>query len=663
MDYEPEVTQRELDEAAVEDLPHRAAWLGVSAFPFIQLAVDLILGPATRRHERIDWASSKGMSMKRAIVLSLLCTTFTIEAQGQFNVSDGLKRLGVQNTSESIAYVDGVKYACSETGIASAVLAVGLGGSVHAEGCLTPFTWSGTLTITSPVNLYLPCTTMTFITQIMAVQSNDVHIHTCGSGTSGQVNQGKPAVSATQFVARGISKSTNAIVVSVPLAKRTSIATARTSGFTIEPIYIDMNGLGNRAIYTSSCWQCKIDRPVIANAACGSGPDGAITVEADLTGDTTGAASYFIDLEFPEVYIAAGNATCHPYFFDARNGEISQGTYRGLTALPVDQNSFYGSDGILIQAGTSSAIQSFDKGDFIFPYLDNQSGGAYGIRLECPGNFDAGTNGRCFQITFNMPHLERLTGSPSGTGIGCTKSGVANGAGCGGITLINPVMGNYRTYIDYPNLGQMGVGVNDQSNPEGSILHFGGPIVGSNAYAISINGMLTPGTQCSAAKCNNQIVGAIGITPSIDKGSAGLTGTKPIGINLDCVNGRVSGKGALGTYNCLNINGDPNIGSSNYALNLNGGTVNFGKASVNGGNSHAGFVFEAGSCSMSDETTCTFSVGSSFTFVTNTQVSLDASSTAPAIAISAKCSISGTTVTVTAGASNSLTWDCLVVGK
>jgi len=599
----------------------------------------------------------------RAIILLLIFDIFACAADGQFSLSDDLEAGGVQNESGSIVYVGGVKYACSEAGIASAVLAVGLGGSVHAEGCLSPFTWSDTLTIKSPVNLYLPCTTMTFITQIMAVQSNDVHIHTCGSGTSGQVNQGKPAVSATQFLARGVSNSTNAIVVSVPLANRTSIAAARTSGFTIDPIYIDMNGLGNRAIYTSSCWQCKIERPVIANAACGSGPDGAITIEADLTDDTTGAASYFTDLEFPEVYIAAGNVTCHPYFFDARNGEISQGTYRGLTALPVDQNSFYGSDGILIQAGTSSAIQSFDKGDFIFPYLDNQSGAAYGIRLECPGSFDAGTNGRCFQITFNMPHLEHLTGSPRGTGIGCTRSGVANGAGCGGITLINPVVGNYRTYIDYPNLGQMGVGVNDQSNPEGSILRFGGPIIGSNAYAININGMLTPGAHCSAAGCNKQIVGAIAVTPNIDKGSAGVAGTKPVGINLDCVNGSVTGGGSLGAYNCLNINGDPTVGSPNYALNLNGGTVNFGKASVNGGNSHAGLVFEAGSCSMSSETTCTFSVGNSFTSITNTQVSLDASSTPPEIAISAKCSISGTTVTVTTGASNSLTWDCLVVGK
>jgi hypothetical protein len=87
------------------------------------------------------------------------------------------------------------------------------------------------------------------------------------------------------------------------------------------------------------------------------------------------------------------------------------------------------------------------------------------------------------------------------------------------------------------------------------------------------------------------------------------------------------------------------------------------KCAYNGGNFHPVYLSEAGSCSMSTGTTCTFTIGAAFTTVSNTQVALDASATPPATAISAKCSVSSTTVTITAGASNSLTWDCLVVGR
>jgi hypothetical protein len=69
-----------------------------------------------------------------------------------------------------------------------------------------------------------------------------------------------------------------------------------------------------------------------------------------------------------------------------------------------------------------------------------------------------------------------------------------------------------------------------------------------------------------------------------------------------------------------------------------------------------------GSCAMAAASTCTFSIPASFSSTPLTYVSIDAASTVPATANSAKCSVSGTTVTVTAGASNSLTWDCLLVG-
>jgi hypothetical protein len=83
---------------------------------------------------------------------------------------------------------------------------------------------------------------------------------------------------------------------------------------------------------------------------------------------------------------------------------------------------------------------------------------------------------------------------------------------------------------------------------------------------------------------------------------------------------------------------------------------------TNGSPVHKLALTDSGSCTMTT-TTCTFSIGASFSTTPLTFPSIDAASAPPATAISAKCSISGTTVTITAGASNTLTWDCLLVGN
>jgi hypothetical protein len=70
----------------------------------------------------------------------------------------------------------------------------------------------------------------------------------------------------------------------------------------------------------------------------------------------------------------------------------------------------------------------------------------------------------------------------------------------------------------------------------------------------------------------------------------------------------------------------------------------------------------AGSCSMSSGTSCTFTTTARFSNYVSF-VSIDQASAPPATAIAAKCVIRGTTVTITAGASNSLRWDCLLVGN
>lgn len=70
----------------------------------------------------------------------------------------------------------------------------------------------------------------------------------------------------------------------------------------------------------------------------------------------------------------------------------------------------------------------------------------------------------------------------------------------------------------------------------------------------------------------------------------------------------------------------------------------------------------ANKCSMVAGVTCTFSLNAGFTNYLSF-VSIDQASVPPATAISANCSLSGTTVTITAGTSNSLTWDCMIVGN
>jgi len=70
----------------------------------------------------------------------------------------------------------------------------------------------------------------------------------------------------------------------------------------------------------------------------------------------------------------------------------------------------------------------------------------------------------------------------------------------------------------------------------------------------------------------------------------------------------------------------------------------------------------AGKCKMSDSTTCTFSAAARFKEYVS-YVSIDQASMLPATAISAKCSLSETTATITAGARNSLTWDCIFIGN
>lgn len=92
-------------------------------------------------------------------------------------------------------------------------------------------------------------------------------------------------------------------------------------------------------------------------------------------------------------------------------------------------------------------------------------------------------------------------------------------------------------------------------------------------------------------------------------------------------------------------------------------TLHLLMVNTNASNYHPLRPVEQGSCAMAAATTCTFSTNKAWTGTPLSYVSIDQASTPPATAISAKCSVSGTTGTITAGASNSLTWDCALVGN
>ena len=476
--------------------------------------------------------------------------------------------------------------ACSEGGIAALISSVGSGGSAYAEGCTTPFSWSALLRIKSPVSLWLPCTTMIVTNRILGdfnaamlvVESNDVHVHTCGNGSAGNalVNG---AGRATQVIAGPrFPNNGNMIVAGQPLANRTSLEAARLSGFTLDPIFINMNGSGNRAIYTSSCWHCKLDHPTVANANCGSGPDGAITQEGALSGDTNGTESYFMDMEFPQALIVSGNTTCHPYFFDARNGEISQGFYDNLISAGQLNSTGSGSDSMLVQGG-SAANDTFDKGIFFFPYFQNPVANAYGIRIEMPGNHVGATGGRFDQNFFIGPHLERIGQSASGTAIGCTQSGSANGTGCGGTILVIPQIGNWFTGIDYANMGVKFALVDELNNPSFQ-----------SVYRVAGTQVLPSNGDFYGFLSNPPKINGTGTNQNFHSFAANLRSTAFGGSTIPTT---VSGFTALyngATGNSSNAygfwcpDGDPTFGSwTNRCFDAGSGTIAGGKIIAGGG--------------------------------------------------------------------------------
>ncbi len=97
----------------------------------------------------------------------------------------------------------------------------------------------------------------------------------------------------------------------------------------------------------------------------------------------------------------------------------------------------------------------------------------------------------------------------------------------------------------------------------------------------------------------------------------------------------------------------------------NGGVVTglslTGIASISGGLGQQVANQWAGKCSMAASTSCSFTLATTFTNYL-CFAAIDHASAPPNTPISATCSLSGTTATISAGASNSLTWDALFIG-
>ena len=586
----------------------------------------------------------------------------------------------------NIRWIDGAKYACTAAGIQNAVTDAGTGGTVHAEGCSKPFTWSSTVTISAPLTLYTPCTTMTFAVQIFNVTSDDIHIRGCGSGTMGQINEGSSPTSGTQFIASAVPAT--AIYVQ-KTGERSSLATARISGFQLTDLYLSMANTVNRAIHTVSCWDCRIENVIVDHLNC---TDGGVYIQADLSGTTVQAETYFMRMRSVQALLdnsttAQANTTCHPFYFDATQGEIAYGVFENLYAHGSAATSGGGSDGIFIDTGSTSRHQSFDQNVFINPKTSDPTTNAGGIKFRAKGHFlsPAPTDGRVFSVTLIDPQPERIFSAPgTGTGIGCVSaSNVPDGTGCGFIHVIGSTPGGWANNEDYANLGTAYMSESTQrAVAQGPVEIKSGIIQGNNSLFTFWGPTLT-------ASDNNQTLFLNRYIPNVNLG--GFTGTTVVGHDFDFGDGTFRGNKAE-VVRVASCNGyiswantpwcfyQAGNAGNHFESFLEMGTSSQGnpggitngariwydqsnqrlRVSQNSGNQHRILYGEQGSCSMSSSAICTFSVDASFSseplcFVTST--------TSPAPAISASCSVSGTTVTVSAGAPNSLTWNAILLGN
>lgn len=434
---------------------------------------------------------------------------------------------------------------CSTAGIIAALAAVAVGGTVDARACTTAFTWSSLVTIASPVTLWLPCANVTFTTQLLNITADDVHVHGCGAGGSGAISIYNSPNAGSVYTASGLGAGVNAIVAYK--GAQGTLQAQRQSAFTLDNLIINMNGVGNRAISTSSCWSCKIDQVIIQNANCS---DGAFFQEASNPAGLLLTESYFMHMDNVLVTIAQANTTCHPFMFDASRGEIAYATYTNLTGIGYPQAAGSGSDSVYINTGATSVSQSFDQNVFINLKTQDPTTGAFGIKLQARGNFGGTlassflrTNGAIFNVQFVDAQPERIfsTGG-SGTGIGCVNAaGSADGTGCAFLANSNFSSGGWANNEDVPNLGAGYMSVSDNAAVlQGPIFRQSGLHNGSNSNFEKVDPTYQP-------TANGQLGQSIAIVPSTINPN-NFTGNILYGLSVDLASGVHTGGNFLTAY-------------------------------------------------------------------------------------------------------------------
>jgi hypothetical protein len=183
------------------------------------------------------------------------------------------------------------------------------------------------------------------------------------------------------LVQEGQTVQVNAIVAR-KIGARATLGAARLSNFSIDGIYLNMNNLGNRGLYIESCWDCYVQNIIVDHLNC---TDGGVYIQADQTGTTVNAETYFLHMTGVQSLLdngstAQANTTCHPFYFDSSKGEIAYGVYNDLYAHGSAAASGGGSDSIYINTGTDNTHESFDQNVFINPKTSEPATGAYGIK-------------------------------------------------------------------------------------------------------------------------------------------------------------------------------------------------------------------------------------------------------------------------------------------
>ena len=388
------------------------------------------------------------------------------------------------------------------------------------------------------------------------------------------------------------------------------------------------------------------------NIPCSSSPEhfkidltGATSFNGITSGGTSGAHCQFTNVN--DVRINGGNGIgFNPGCFN------DYWTIHGLWVTNVTQN-----DGAWI--GCLSTNMNISGSHF------NNNGG---------NGLDLGGCSQCKVVDSEMIGNGTLGGSCSGldrAGIFIAADNTSNGSGIGNVASENVITGNYiaRNWTMGIQEIVLASGTVNNSTIVGNNITTNGQCGGGGGVQVVIN-------NANVTWSNNLITG----NNIHDNTGWGLQlvssgGTFTSFSNNDLLRNtyvnNTSGTfsidnfaGVLGNfiYYELNPGGTPPQNPTVQDVCYGDSTIHALKCAYNNKNYHLAPIVEQGSCAMSAGTTCTFSVPFGFTAAT-TYVSLDAGSTPPGTANAAKCAISGTTVTITAASSNSLTWDCMVVGN